>query len=53
MKKVYSNPKLPYKQDAKFDFPEGYRPCEGAEYTSYTTTEVVEEEPEVVEGAFD
>ncbi len=53
MKKVYSNPKLPYKQDAKFDFPEGYQPCEGQEYTSYTTTQVVEEEPEVVEGAFD
>ncbi|MDE6681818.1 MAG: transglycosylase domain-containing protein [Muribaculaceae bacterium] len=53
MKKVYSNPKLPYKQDAKFDFPEGYRPCEGSDYASYTSTEEVEEEPEVVEGAFD
>lgn len=29
MKKVYSNPKLPYRQDAKFDFPENYTPCAG------------------------
>ena len=29
MKKVYSNPKLPYHQDAKFEFPDDFTPCEG------------------------
>ena len=54
MKNVYSNPKLPYRQDAKFDFPEGYQPCIGENYYGSITTEVSdEEEPEVVEGAFE
>ena len=30
MKKVYSDPKLPYSQEAKFDIPEGFSPCGGS-----------------------
>ncbi|MDE6538003.1 MAG: transglycosylase domain-containing protein [Muribaculaceae bacterium] len=53
MKKVYSNPKLPYKQSAKFDIPSDFQPCEGQAYyqESYSTDE--EAETEVVEGAFE
>lgn len=29
MKKVYSDPKLPYSQDAKFNIPERFNPCGG------------------------
>ena len=29
MKKVYGDPKLPYRQDTKFDFPDDWVPCEG------------------------
>lgn len=50
MKKVYADPKLPYKQDAKFDFPEGF------EYANTYTGSVESDEPEeseAVEGIFD
>ena len=32
MKKVYADPKLPYRQDAKFAIPESFRPCGGIGY---------------------
>lgn len=50
MQKVYADSKLPYSQDAKFQFPEGYNACEG-EITTYTAAEPVEEE--AVEGIFE
>ncbi len=50
MQKVYADNKLPYSQDAKFQFPEGYNACEG-EITTYTAAEPVEEE--AVEGIFE
>ncbi len=50
MQKVYADSKLPYSQDAKFQFPEGYNACEG-EITTYTVAEPVEEE--AVEGIFE
>lgn len=53
MKLVYSNPKLPYKQSAKFDFPEGYTPCAGSGYYSDHSEDEDVEEAEIVEGAFE
>lgn len=50
MQKVYADSKLPYSQDAKFQFPQGYNACEG-EITTYTAAEPVEEE--AVEGIFE
>lgn len=50
MQKVYADSKLPYSQDAKFQFPEGYNACEG-EIMTYTADEPVEEE--AVEGIFE
>lgn len=50
MKKVYSDPKLPYKQDAKFDFPATYQYC-GASYTYEAPQE--ETEVETAEGFFE
>lgn len=50
IKKVYEDPTLPYSQEAKFEFPAGFNPCDN-DYVHET------EEPEVVEetisGAFD
>ncbi|MCM1475765.1 MAG: penicillin-binding protein [Muribaculaceae bacterium] len=51
MRKVYSDPKLPYKQDAKFDFPASFTYC-GQTWTGGGGGEV-EEEVEAVEGAFE
>ncbi|MBD5305350.1 MAG: penicillin-binding protein [Bacteroides sp.] len=53
MKKVYSDPKLPYRQDAKFEFPDNLDLC-GSEHFSeveYEPTETVQEEE--VEGIFE
>lgn len=51
MKKVYSDPKLPYSQETKFEFPEGMDLC-GSEHNTFS--EYVEESaPEAVEGVFD
>lgn len=50
MKKVYNDPKLPYSQDTKFEFPDNLNLC-GAEH--YTVTHVTEEESEEVQGIFD
>lgn len=50
MQKVYADRTLPYSQDAKFEFPEDFRPC-GDEYYSVSHSEG--EEEETVEGVFD
>lgn len=51
MKKVYSDKKLPYSQDTKFEFPDGFSPCNNGEgpvvHTSYV------EESETGAGVFD
>ena len=51
MKKVYNDPKLPYRQDARFNFPEGFEVCEGGYNESYSGP--TEEETETVEGVFE
>lgn len=51
MQKVYADPKLPYKQDAKFKMPAGYEPCWGS--GTYTHTSDSETETETVPGIFD
>lgn len=50
MKKVYNDPKLPYSQDAKFEFPENMNLC-GSEHREYAPQ--VEEVQEEVQGIFD
>lgn len=54
MKKVYSDPKLPYSQDTKFDFPEDLNLCdtEFSEQVEYEPAETQTNEEEV-EGIFD
>ena len=32
MRKVYNDPRLGYNENAIFDLPEGYNPCEMSEY---------------------
>ena len=51
MKKVYADPKLPYKQDARFDFPENFEFCD-RQYSAGPSGEE-EESGEVVEGIFE
>ncbi|MCM1369316.1 MAG: transglycosylase domain-containing protein [Candidatus Amulumruptor caecigallinarius] len=51
MKKVYSDKKLPYSQDAKFDFPENMNLC-GSEHVMYNYVSD-EAEEETAEGIFD
>lgn len=50
MQKVYSDSKLPYKQDSRFKFPDNYNSCEGEliESSSESTSE-----EESVEGIFE
>ena len=50
MQKVYADPKLPYRQDARFKFPDDYNACAG-ELSTYSGGETVEEE--AVEGIFE
>lgn len=50
MQKVYGDSKLPYRQDAKFKFPDNYNACEG-EIITYSGNETVE--GEAVEGIFE
>jgi len=54
MKKVYADPKLPYSQDTKFEFPDNLDLCSGG-YESEYYYEAVEEQPteEKVEGIFE
>lgn len=49
MQKVYADNKLPYSQDAKFEFPADFNACEGQIYESSGDSEV----EEVSEGIFD
>lgn len=51
MKKVYADPKLPYKQEIKFEFPEDFSPCEGSHWSGggVSNTEITES----TEGIFD
>ncbi len=49
MQKVYADKKLPYSQDAKFEFPEDFNACGGEFYSGGET----HEEEEVTEGIFD
>lgn len=51
MKKVYDDKKLPYSQDAKFQFPDGFAPCEGGSWGSGGSGEAIE--LETVDGVFD
>lgn len=52
MKKVYADPKLPYSQDAKFEFPADFSPCDdGRPY--FDQGPMVVEEYEETEGIFD
>lgn len=54
MKKVYGDPLLPYKQDAKFDFPATFEYCFGSSYRGGGGGGGREEtEAEAVEGIFD
>lgn len=44
MQKVYNDPKLPYSQDTKFEFPDNFSPCGGASesYVQHTEVETTE-----------
>ncbi len=55
MKKVYADKKLPYSQEAKFDFPEDFTPCESgkAGYSGGPRTSQAFEMTESTEGIFD
>lgn len=58
MKKVYADPKLPYSQDAKFEFPDNLDLCNGGyggyfESESYQSQSDDEETEEQVEGVFE
>lgn len=44
MKKVYGNPKLPYRQDAKFVYPADFEACDAVTYSSYSHTPTGETE---------
>ena len=50
MQKVYRDPKLPYRQDAKFVFPSDFDPCHGE---ISEMSEVTVETEETIEGVFD
>lgn len=50
MQKVYKDPKLPYSQEARFNFPENYSPC-GSE--GWGEVPAYDPEEETVEGIFD
>lgn len=54
MKKVYSDHKLPYSQDAKFNIPQDYNPCGGSGFWNGTDTEDTEDGyADTIEGIFD
>ncbi len=52
MKKVYADPNLPYSQDTKFEFPEGFDLCHSDEISSYGAYTDETPEPEVNEDVF-
>lgn len=49
MQKVYADKKLPYSQDAKFEFPADFNACAGEVFENTESNEV----EEVTEGIFD
>lgn len=49
MQKVYADKKLPYRQDARFEFPSDFNPCAGEIFEDTGENEV----EEVTEGIFD
>lgn len=56
MKKVYADPKLPYTQDLKFEFPADFQPCDGGGYSGHYSgggSAHTEEIEEVVESALE
>jgi len=55
MKRLYSNPKLSYNQNVKFEFPAGFQACDGPDYWSVGGDGggEAEVEEEVVEGALE
>jgi penicillin-binding protein 1A len=52
MKKVYADPKLPYKQDTKFEFPDNMDLC-GSERYEYIHNSEDQDAGEVVESIFE
>ncbi|MDE6810814.1 MAG: penicillin-binding protein, partial [Muribaculaceae bacterium] len=52
MKKIYADPKLPYRQDTKFVFPDNFSPCDGR-YDSDNGDSGESDNIETVEGIFD
>lgn len=54
LKKVYGDDRLPYSQDTKFEFPEGFKFCPGGHWGGGGhTTVAAEPVVEAVEGVFD
>ncbi len=58
MQKLFADKSLPYRQDIKFEFPEGYMPCDGAWGDTYqpaapAANDEVPEDAEDIEGMFD
>ncbi len=53
MKKVYDDKRLPYSQDAKFNFPSDFVECDDYVYSSYSGDRTETVEAEVVEGALE
>lgn len=51
MNKVYGDKSLPYSQDAKFEFPDGFSPCGNGQPIVYH--HVASEEPDSGKGVFD
>ena len=50
MKRVYGDKSLPYRQDAKFQFPDGFSPCNGSQYA---VAPEAPDEAESIEGVFE
>lgn len=51
MQKVYADPKLPYSQDTKFEFPDNFQPCADGETGDYY--EHIQDTEETGAGVFD
>ncbi|MCM1291144.1 MAG: transglycosylase domain-containing protein [Prevotella sp.] len=55
LKKIFDDPKLPYSQDTKFKFPDGFKFCGGGDWGGGGGASTAVDEPvvEAVEGVFD
>ena len=58
MQKLFADRSLPYRQDIKFEFPEGYVPCGGSwgeifQSSEPASNDEVPEDAEELEGVFD